>query len=324
VGVEFDHHVSNPDYYLQEEGIEQARFGGRGARQLGLPERFEPVTYRRLFEGQNPHTGEQLTARARRANARAAYDITVTMPKAVSVLRHVLGDERIAAAFEDANAFAMKLVERQTVIRVQTGGRNSKKSAEGIAYLSVPHAMTRPVAGEADPHGHFHNLVFNVAYDRAAGIWKALEFGKLDRKAISDAYHNRLASNMRKLGYQARWDGKDFHVKGVTKDVQDLYCRRRDECEREKERRGNVSPAVASKLAVITRSKKRQTALGQLVSRWIARLTREQFSRLTEVVQRAKDGLRRARMRVSVAKHLDRMRATQQYAAMQQDRGRER
>ena len=70
MGAEFDNLVSDPGYYLKEEGIEVATFGGKGARLMGLAPAFNLETYLSLFNGQNPYDGSKLTARIK-ANRRA-------------------------------------------------------------------------------------------------------------------------------------------------------------------------------------------------------------------------------------------------------------
>lgn len=303
MGIQFDNHVSSADYYLQEEGYEQSRFGGLGADLLGV-DGFDYQTYMRLYRGLFPETGEQLTARPRREDARSAYDITVTLPKAATILRYVMGDGRIDGAFDDANDYAMGLVQEQTCVRVRKGYKNEDRRTGNIVYLSVPHAMTRPVKsdGQPDPHGHRHNVVFNLSYDKKEGIFKAVEFGQLNRKKINDAYHKRLAKNLQKLGYGARWDGKEFTVAGITKDTEQLYSRRHAECRDAK--RDTMSARTQAKLAVITRSKKRQTSVANLVKEWVSRLTQTQFDRLSKVVQKAKLDVRRSRLRASIQRHL--------------------
>jgi conjugative relaxase-like TrwC/TraI family protein len=308
MGIEFDHVVRDPNYYLKEEGIERATFGGKGARLMGLPEGFDPTVYYRLFDGLNPYDGSRLTERARKTNARGAIDITITQPKPVSIIRHVMGDERVDKAAEDAKRHALQLIEQQAAVRVRKGGKNEDRLSDNLVWLDVPHSMTRPAKadGEPDPHAHNHLVVFNLSHDKAEGIWKAVEFGRLDRKGISHAYHSRLAANMRKLGYQASWDGRRFKVAGIGKGVEDLFCRRRAECEDEKRKRGDLHPKTQARLAVITRAPKRPSVrLLDMVGRWVSRLTGEQLRQLTGLVERARFVIRRevarARLRSDVA-----------------------
>ena len=200
------------------------------------------------------------------------------------------------------------MVERQAAVRVRKGGKVATRLTGNIVYLTVPHTMTRPdkTHGESDPHGHHHNVVFNLSHDKAEGIWKAVELHGLDRKGISHAYHSRLASNLRKLGYDARWDGKQFEIEGIGKGVEDLFCRRRAECEDEKRKRGDLHPKTQAKLAVITRAKKRPgVRLADMIPRWLSRLSGEQVKQLTGLIDKAKALVKRevacARLRSHVA-----------------------
>jgi conjugative relaxase-like TrwC/TraI family protein len=308
MGIQFDSHVSDLAYYSKEEGIERAEFLGNGSRLMGLPKLHDTLILQRLFDGQNPWDGSQLTLRKRAANARGMYDITVKWPKAASILRDLAGDTRIDDVARQARDLVVRMIEAQVVVRVQTDGRNEKVNSQNLVVLDVPHTMTRPVKadGEPDIHRHHHLLIPNLSYDRQAGIWKSIEFGRLDRKGIADAYHKCWQNGLTKLGYKVDLKRDGIEVRGLGSDIESLYCRRRAECEEEKKKRGEMHPKTQAKLAVITRAQKRPgVQLADMVPRWLSRLTDFQTEALKELVDKAKALVRReigrARLRSHVA-----------------------
>ena len=86
---------SDGGYYL--DGTElRRRWGGKGAGRLGLKGRPEFEQFKRLVNGLDPHTGEQLTAKLI-ANRLAAWDVTASVPKGVTIALE-WGDDRIQEA----------------------------------------------------------------------------------------------------------------------------------------------------------------------------------------------------------------------------------
>lgn len=307
MGIEFDNIVRDPKYYLMEEGYEQARHGGTAAALLGLPPTFDPVVYDRLIRGLNPHDGSQLTDRKRSEKSRGLIDITVTAPKAVTIPYLLGGDDRIQWAYEDAKAYALSLIEKQTCIRDQSGGKNDYIFGTGVAYLSVPHKMTRPAKddGIEDPHLHDHALFYNIGPHHKAGgtKWRALEFGSVNRALVDDEYHERLAGNMRTLGYRSHWDGKEFHVYGISREMQDVFSRRHKECVETKDK--VVKEVNKAKAAVISRSEKNiGVKVADRIGYWVDKLTRRQLGQLRDTVEKARFGYSRTRARAAYRAHV--------------------
>lgn len=259
--------AKSPEYYLtpdcpmEGESIE-ARWGGKDAERLDLPVgksgEFGTLSFMRLAKGLNPESGSKLTARLKE-NRRDAIDLTVTVPKEVSLLIEVAQDERVKAALWDANDFAMRLWQKGAKVRVRKGGVNEDRETGSMIWASFYHGTTRPISEDRaafvdqegkltfrrgandnakptpDPHAHIHNYVPNVSHDRQEGIWKALKRHHFDLPRIEAKMNRRLAKNLRKLGYDARVESKVIHYKSIDEVPEE--CRDRIETGRGKKPR---------------------------------------------------------------------------------------
>jgi len=272
-----------------------------------------------LCRGLNPHDGSQLTDRARGSKNRTIIDITITAPKPVTMAWLVAGDKRIEWAFDDAKHLAMSLVEQATCVRDQSGPETENIFNTGIAWLDVPHRFTRPAKddGKEDPFGHSHCLVFNLAphFTKTKLKWKAVEFGALKRASINNDFHERLAENMRTLGYPAHWDGKEFTIDGISKEMQKPFCRRHDECVEKKEQ--VKTQRNKDKAAVLSRAAKNfGVKLADRVDYWVSKLSRYDFGKLMSVVEKAIFGYDKTASRRNSKRHVARC---QSFSMMRDD-----
>lgn len=344
--------AQSPEYYLTpdcplEDGKLEARFGGKGARELGLAE-FDEQAFLRLAKGLNPETGGKLTARLK-ADRIDATDFTLTVPKSVSVLIEVAGDERVKAALWDANNYAMRLVEKKAKVRVRKGGVNEDRETGNMVFASFYHATTRPIVEKRDPstahfeangveivasaandnraypdpHSHIHNYVFNLSKDAldAKTPWKAMKRHRFDLPEVERKANARLAKSLRKLGYQVEKTKTAFEVKGISAGVLGAFSRRQGEIKDVEADRpylneeGNKTftrkmAAAKAQLSQVVRQPKSDYPLGrtELHRFWAGRISGSQFADLAALKGKAASVLRRDRWRDTARKFLDRVR----------------
>ena len=76
---------------------------------------------------------------------------------------------------------------------------------------------------------HDHVFVLNSTYDAVEGKWKAAQMGQIKHDApyYEAIYHNRLASNLRDLGYGIKRKGKSFEISGISDALVKKFSRRR-------------------------------------------------------------------------------------------------
>ena len=155
------------NYYSEGQEI-LGEWHGRLAAAWGLEGPVDETQFARLTQGQHPLSGEQLiriqTAHAqasasgeRRQTAehRAAWDLTISAPKSVSVTALVGGDERVRAAHRHAVDAALRATEPYVQARI--GGNHPPETTGQWVAAKFEHDSARPVAGllgAATAHAH--------------------------------------------------------------------------------------------------------------------------------------------------------------------------
>src|SRR5208283_2076358 len=93
-------YYSTSDYYT--EGQERSGiWRGEGAARLNLSGTIDKTAWESLCDNRDPSTGQTLSVR-RKADRRVGYDFNWHVPKSVSLLHAITGDERIVEAFRGA------------------------------------------------------------------------------------------------------------------------------------------------------------------------------------------------------------------------------
>jgi conjugative relaxase-like TrwC/TraI family protein len=77
--------ATDHEQYLSGHGESPGRWYGAGATTLGLQGEASPASFRRMFEGQDPTTGE-LLGHPHGRNAVPAFDMVLRPTKSVSIL----------------------------------------------------------------------------------------------------------------------------------------------------------------------------------------------------------------------------------------------
>src|SRR5437588_2163461 len=95
-------YYARADYYSEGQEL-VGSWGGKGASRLGLEGTVDKFSFERLCDNRHPSTGEPLTVRTR-TERRVGYDFTFSVPKAVSLLYAMSGDQDIVDAFRGAVA----------------------------------------------------------------------------------------------------------------------------------------------------------------------------------------------------------------------------
>lgn len=279
-------YYSTADYYT--EGQELAGvWRGQAAARLGLAGEIDKADWDALCDNRDPNSGHVLTPRQKDMR-RVGYDFNFHVPKSVSVLYGLTGDERIAEAFRAAVDRTMDDMEAEMQTRVRASGKNEDRTTGNMVWGEFVHFTARPVNGVPDPHLHAHCFVFNTTWDPEEARWKAGQFAGLKRDApyFEAVFHSRLARGLAELGLPVERNKRGWELAGVPKSVIDKYSRRTKVIEEAAKARGVIDANAKSELGAKTREhKNKDLPPGRLLEEWESRLSGEEREAMKAVGQ---------------------------------------
>ena len=289
-------YYAKADYYSEGQEIVGA-WGGKGAARLGLTGMVDQFSFERLCDNLHPQTGKPLTVRTR-SERTVGYDFTFSVPKSVSLLYAMSGDQDILDAFRGAVDETMREMEAEIMTRVRRGHQDTNRTTGNMAWAEFIHTTSRPVDGLPDPQLHAHVFVFNTTWDQKENRWKAGQFRELKRDApyFQSAFRVRLANNLQDIGFGITRKRDDFEIAGIPADVLKRFSRRTAVIERMAEEKGITNPDRKAELGAESREKKADTmGLQALRKEWNARLSGDERSNLAAVHRRDKEFVRQDR-----------------------------
>lgn len=310
----FGQALSRGDYYTEGQEVAGV-WHGRGAKQLKLEGEAQTEDFEALLENKKPD-GTPLTARTV-TNRRPGYDFTFDVPKSVSILHSVGGDERIPEAMKEAVIETMEDIEREMHARVRKGGAFHERQTGSMVWVDFQHNTSRPAPltredqrhllranrwlGKyldeqgrlrlPDPHLHVHAYAINATLDPVEREWKAGDFmrQKRDAQYFQAAYHVRLAARLQKLGYQINPTENAFEVVGIDRPLIELFSRRTKEIEARAVQAGITNAEEKAQLGLKTRSSKFPTLkMPDLRRIWDSMLTSKERAKIKQTVKAAR------------------------------------
>ncbi|HWB14122.1 MAG TPA: MobF family relaxase [Pirellulales bacterium] len=286
-------YYTTADYYSEGQEI-VGSWGGKGAHRLGLEGTVDKLSFERLCDNLHPQTGKQLTARTR-SERTVGYDFTFSVPKSVSLLYALSGDQGIMDAFRGAVDETMGEIEAEMKTRVRRRGEDSDRATGNMVWAEFIHTTSRPVDGVPDPQLHAHVFVFNTTWDGQEERWKAGQFRELKRDApyFQAAFRVRLANRLQDAGFGVERKRDDFEIAGIPKDVLQRYSRRTTLIEKVAAEKGITNPDRKAELGAETREKKTKALTWEeLRKEWNSRMTGEERQGLASVYRRERAAVR--------------------------------
>jgi conjugative relaxase-like TrwC/TraI family protein len=281
------------DYYTEGQEI-VGSWGGKGASRLGLSGTVDKDSFERLCDNLHPTTGDPLTVRTR-SERRVGYDFTFSVPKSVSLLYAMSGDQGIMDAFRSAVDETMREMETEMKTRVRKGGQDTDRTTGNMVWAEFIHTTSRPIDGIPDPQLHAHVFAFNTTYDDEEQRWKAGQFHELKRDApyFQAAFRVRLANRLQDLGFGVQRKRDDFEIAGMQADVLKRFSRRTALIEKVAKEKGITNPDRKAELGAETREHKAtDLSWKELRKEWRKRLSGEEWNALSAVFRRERAATR--------------------------------
>ena len=174
------------DDYYSGRGEAPGEWTGGGAGELGLAGEVSPAQFNALLAGDDPRAPERRLRAGNSEPTIAAFDLTFSAPKSVSVLFAVAPAELSAAlveAHEEAVRAALGHLQETAVFVRRGKGGVRFEHAGGLIAAAYRHRMSRAL----DPQLHTHVVAANLARGED-GRYTALHHPSLYRAARTAGY----------------------------------------------------------------------------------------------------------------------------------------
>ncbi len=283
-------YYEHSDYYAEGPEQLQGYWFGKAATKLGLVGTVNKSQFDRIVDNQHPTNDNQRLTPRTRSDRVIGADFTFNVPKSVSVIWALTQDEKILDAVREAVGETLTEIEQDIETRVHEGKQTHREKTGNVIGASWLHTTARPENGVPMPHLHVHAWIANATHDGKG--FKAIDFAnvKADAPYFEARFHSRLASKLQeRLGVATERQGKKwFEVKGVPRDVVELYSERTQVIEYEAAKKGITSPEQKAELGKKTRKAKSKTiAPEELPGMWQWMLSPKVTTDLRDDVLRA-------------------------------------
>lgn len=269
------------DYYAHDR---PGAWWGRGAEKLGLAGEVAPHVFGNLLRGFAPDGATKIVRNAGETSRRAAFDLTFSCPKSVSVAwaqADAALRRKIEACLERALQAVLAYFARECGVTRRGYGTHLVEQAGLIAAI-FRHDTSRPVQGMLpDPNLHLHVVLTNATV-REDGTTGTLDARPLYRKnmmmALGALYRAEVSMQLAALGlalHRPRKPNRDervswFELDAVPESLLATMSKRRREIQQHLAAQGLSGAIAAERAALATRSQKTVHTRVELDAAWQA------------------------------------------------------
>ena len=253
--------------YYFDDIRQPGRWFGRAVAKLGLQPTVTRPVFHHLLRGYSPDGQQPLVQNAGHPKRDAAWDLTFSAPKSVSVL-WALAPEPIRKQIEQAHrvAVAKALAYVEDVAGLTRRGKGGVITEHAdLVFATFFHGASRA----QDPAIHTHAVLVNLGLrqDGTTGALRTLEIFRT-KMAAGEFYRRVLAEKLTEdLQLCLLPERVGFHVRGVPKDLCVVFSQRSRALRKVMQERG-LDGAVAAKMAtLLTRPKKEHLSQQEFFAR---------------------------------------------------------
>lgn len=254
--------------YYGDSKEEPGRWFGEGAALLALQETVSATAFKNLLEGRSVDGQQAWVQNAGDADRQKAWDLTFSAPKAVSVL-WACSEKEVRGVIEqcvrEATTSTLSYVEREAGITRRGKGGQIKEKA-GLVFATFLHTTSRA----QDPQLHTHAVLINLALreDGTTGSLRTVEIFRLKMTAGA-MFRRELAARLeQRLGLTIEPESVGFHIRGVPKDLCEVFSKRSRAIRKVLEQRGQTGAVAAKVVTLITRMRKQVVSRPELFASW--------------------------------------------------------
>lgn len=244
-------YYARDNYYTAGQAEGASAWAGQGTAELGLTGPVDADRFEKVLAGKLPNG---VVLDAKRGEHRPGWDVTMSVPKSVSILALVGGDTRLIAAVREAAAATLAWAERNIAeARTSKDGRQVPERTGRFVAATFVHDVNR----HGEPQLHVHNVVAN-ATRTDAGKWHALRSDQLyERQHVMDAvFLSTLRSKVETLGFASvpTAGGRNgaFEIAGVAREVVEAFSVRSAQIDAYLQERGLENTTRTRELAALT------------------------------------------------------------------------
>ena len=270
------------DYYV-DGGEPRGVWWGDGAEQLGLTGTVQSQTFRNILKGKSPDGKNKLVQNAGRPDRRAAFDLTFSVPKSVSIAL-ATADEQLAKQIDQAcDAASKKAFEAvQELCGFTRRGGAGRLSERGNLVAAVfRHETARGLEGNVpDPNLHYHMVLCNLAVreDGSTGTFDGrMLFRRQMKMALGALFRTELSRQLEQIGLATHRPENDrgrkvswFELKAVPKKVIQAFSKRRGQIVEWLKKHDQSGAKAAERAALSTRQNKSHFSRSDLRKAWRA------------------------------------------------------